>query len=491
MEKQEFWSTSQNGQVSLDNYEFKRFLETNNFFKNKPNDQSSFNLIRKDGIFLKINDVWEVKDFVLDHILSENVGKRVYNLMSGKSTIFKRDYLSMIKTDPINVLRDTEKTAYLFYKNGVVEVSKDSKKLQSYDKYNLHIWEDQVIKRDYVESDHHDSEYRTFIWLISGGFTLPENPTIKDQARYDNAVARYNTFQTVIGYLLHSYNNGCDNKAIILNDEKISDYPNGRSGKGLFWNAIKNLKKVQSLNGKAFKFTDPFPYQSVKTDCQVLVWDDVRKNFDFEQLFSVITEGIEITYKGKDTIKLPIEDSPKILITTNYVIRGEGGSHDARKFEVELSTFFNYKYTPLNHFKHKLFDSWDEQEWARFDCYMIECLKKYLTTGLTTYESISLPLKKLKVEIGAELFNCIDQLKKDEWVSCDMFYELYSGMVKKFTEKSKTAVTQSIKRYCEFHNLNYEQVTGLQRKFKLTEQSPNPVTLDMWEQMKGHEDNEF
>lgn len=471
--------------VSLDNYEFKHFLEDNSFFKNKPNDQSSFNLIRKSGIFLRINDDWEIKDFVLNHILERKIGKRVYNLMSGKSTIFKRDFLSMIKTEEINVLRDSQDTAYLFYQNGVVEVSKDSKKLEPYDKYKLHVWEDQVIKRNYIESDHHESEYRTFIWLISGGFSLPKTPTVKEQSLYDNAVARYNTFQTVIGYLLHSYNNGCDNKAIILNDEKVSDNPNGRSGKGLFWNAIKRLKKVQSLNGKAFKFNDPFPYQSVKTDCQVLVWDDVRRNFDFEELFSVITEGIEITYKGKDTIKLPIEDSPKILITTNYVIKGEGGSHDARKFEVELSTFFNDKYTPLNYFGHKLFDSWDEKEWARFDCYMIECLKKYLTTGLTTYESISLPLKKLKVEIGAELFGCIEQVTKGEWRSCDDFYLFYSSTVKKFTEKTKTAVTQCIKRYCEFHDYGYELVTGAERKFKITEKKPDPVSLDMWDQIQN------
>ena len=456
----QFWSQNQNGALSLNNYSFKNFLEEHKFFKNKPNSNSTFNLIKKDEIFLKIQDEWEIKDFVLKFILNEKLGENVYNLMSGKTSIFKRDFLSMLETEEINALRDTVDTAYLFYKNGVVEVTKNGTELKDYKSYGFHIWEDQVIKRNYVEADHHECEYRKFVWLISGGFDLEEKPTKNDLAKYQSAVDRYNSFQSVIGYLLHSFNGNGDNKAIILNDEAISDDPNGRSGKGMFWNAIKFLKKTQSLNGKSFDFNSTFPYQSVRTDCQVLVFDDVKKNFDFENLFSVITEGIEITYKGKDTIKLPIEESPKILITTNYTIKGKGGSHDARRFELELSNYFNDKYTPIMEFGHKLFDNWNDKEWARFDCYMIECLKKYLKSGLISYKAISLPLKKLQVEMSKELYICIHECKKNEWITFNDFYATYCSTIKKFSEKTKTFVTQSLKKYCEFYFLTYEDTTS-------------------------------
>jgi hypothetical protein len=465
----EFWSENEKGMLSVNNYNFKNFLESEHFFKNKPNENSTFNIIKKEGIFLKIKDEWEIKDYVINFILNNSLGQKVFNLITGKASLFKRDYLSMIKTENIEILRDTKDVSYLFYKNGVVEITKDSKALKKYKDYGLNIWEDQVIKRDYSEADHHESEYRRFIWLISGGFDEPINGTSEDKARYQAAVERYNTFQTVIGYLLHSYNSGGDNKAIILNDEAISDDPNGRSGKGVFWNGLGHLKKVQSLNGKSFNFNAQFPYQSVKTDCQVLVWDDVKKNFDFEQLFSVITEGIEITYKGENTIKLPIEESPKILITTNYTIKGKGGSHDARRFEVELSNYFNEKYTPIMEFGHKLFDSWDEKEWARFDCYMIECLKKYLNTGLLPYKAISLPLKKLQVDISKELYDAIHNAPRNEWITFEEFYTNYCSSVKKFTERTKTFVTQSMKnKYCEFFGYTYEERTsnGV-KKFKI------------------------
>ena len=89
------------------------------------------------------------------------------------------------------------------------------------------------------------------------------------------------------------------------------------------------MKKVDSIDGKDFSFEKNFKFQTVSTDCQVLVFDDVKKNFEFERLFSIITEGIEIEYKNQGTIKIPVEKSPKIVITTNYTIKGEGGSFDA------------------------------------------------------------------------------------------------------------------------------------------------------------------
>lgn len=464
-----FFNESQDGKISLNNYRFKKFLEANSFFKNFPNEFSSFNLIRKDGIFLRIKNEFEVKDFVLDYVESEIMSEKAYNLITSKTNVFKRDFLSMIKTEEIETLKDTKYTCYLFYRNGVIVVNKDSCEIRPYSDFNVYIWEDQVINRDYRQADHHESEYRTFLWKISGGFDLPDDPTTEDEAKYRSAQDRYNSFKSAIGYLLHSYNAGGNNKAIILNDEAISDDPNGRSGKGLFWNALKHLKKVQSLNGKSFNFNDQFPYQSVKTDCQVLVWDDVKKNFDFEQLFSVITEGIEITYKGKDTIKLPIEDSPKILITTNYTIKGKGGSHDARRFELELSAFFNDKYTPIDFFGHRLFDDWDDNEWARFDMFMIECLKMYLVNGLVEYEPIALPLKKFQVEISIELYRAIAEVKLDEWIASNEFYNEYCQRVKKYTERTKTFVTQAVKKYAEFHGLDYDQInTNGVRKFKLS-----------------------
>jgi hypothetical protein len=103
-----FWSSNQDGKVSLNNFKFKRFLEMHDFFKNKPNENSSFNIIKKNGIFLEIQDETDIKDFVLTYVLKNNLGEDVYNLLTTRLTIFKRDYLSMIESKKIDILKDTK-----------------------------------------------------------------------------------------------------------------------------------------------------------------------------------------------------------------------------------------------------------------------------------------------------------------------------------------------------------------------------------------------
>jgi hypothetical protein len=91
---------------------------------------------------------------------------------------------------------------------------------------------------------------------------------------------------------------------------------------------------------------------------------------------------------------------------------------------------------------------------------MIECLKKYFESGLVYYNAISLPLKKLQVEISKELYNCIKEVPLNDWVNAEDFYNNYCSTVKRFTERTKTAVTQSIKKYCDFHSLDYDSTTS-------------------------------
>ena len=441
---QPFWSVNQNGKIDLNNYLFKKFLEANDYFKNKPNSNSSFNIIKKNDIFLEIKDETDLKDFILNYIEENDLGVGVYNLMSGNLKYFKRDFLSMIKSSDIEIMKDTKDDAFFFYNNCIVNVKKNEKKIINYKDVNISIWKDQVINRDFIEADHHESQFRTFIWKVSG-----EN------------VERYNTMQSVLGYLLHSYKTNSNNRAIIFNDEMISDNPNGRSGKGLIWNALKQLKKVQSLDGKTFTFNKSFPYQNVSTDCQILVFDDVERNFHFESLFSVITEGINIEYKGKDAIRLSVEESPKIIITTNYTIKGDGGSHDARKFEVEMSTFFNADYTPEMFFGNKLFNDWDDKEWARFDNYMMECLKKYLNNGLIKSNTKNLEVRKLIDKIGHELHTFIESIKRDEWINIktiyDNFLDSYPELKKWYKQNS---LTIGLKSYCKHYNIDYKTSTA-------------------------------
>ena len=207
---------------------------------------------------------------------------------------------------------------------------------------------------------------------------------------------------STIGYMLHGYKNLSYCAAVILNDEIISDNPEGGTGKGLFMKGLSEMKKLVVIDGKSFDFAKSFAYQLVSADTQILCFDDVKKYFDFEKLFSVVTEGMTLEKKNKDAIKIPFSKSPKIAITTNYAIRGKGSSFERRKWELELSQHYTKEFTPLVEFGKHFFGEWNDEEWCQFDNFMIRCLQMYLDKGLLRSKFVNLELRRLSAESSHE-----------------------------------------------------------------------------------------
>jgi hypothetical protein len=202
--------------------------------------------------------------------------------------------------------------------------------------------------------------------------------------------------------MLHAFKNLSYCPAVILNDEIISDNPEGGTGKGLFMKGLSEMKKLVVIDGKSFDFARTFAYQLVSADTQILCFDDVKKYFEFEKLFSVVTEGLTLEKKNKDAIKIPFAKSPKIAITTNYAIRGKGSSFERRKWELELSQHYTKEFTPLIEFGKHFFGEWDDDEWCQFDNFMIGCLQMYLDKGLLRSTFVNLELRRLSAETSHE-----------------------------------------------------------------------------------------
>jgi hypothetical protein len=440
----EFWDYDKNGNIKLMPHKFKFWLEQNNYLKYFPTDSKTFTFVHIDQNQVEETNEKRIKDYVLKNLLGrENVGFKPYDYMASSAKFFTIDFLSMLDSADIEIKEDTKNECFLYYKNSVVKVTESKTEMIDYFNIDGYVWKNRIIDREFKKSDHHDAVFRKFLWLISG-----------------EDVDRYNTFKSVIGYLLHSFKTSANNKAIIFNDSVISENPNGGSGKGIFWNALSRLKKVSSIDGKTFDFNKSFAYQTVSTDCQLLVYDDVKKNFDFERLFSQITEGITIEYKGQDAIKLPISKSPKIIITTNYTVGGVGGSFERRKFEVELSSYFNSNNTPLDVFGHLLFDDWDEAEWSRFDNFMINCIQYYLQNGLIENDFDNIEVRKFIKNTSFEFY---------EWTrNHDAFgfgqrmskKSMWEKMIEEYSDLRW--VTQKrfkgwLEQYCKFYGFEYSE----------------------------------
>jgi len=379
--KQIFWSKSDKGVIRIIHFLFKEFLEDSGFYKYCPEGGKNYVFVKVTNNLIDHTTDKEIKDFVLNHLL-ELDDISVYNYFADNTRFFKEEFLSMLSTIDIYFIEDTKDTAYLYYRNCAVKITKDDVISIDYLDLGGYVWKDHIIDRNFnlcsVSSDFY---FKKFIKNICGG----------EEGRVDS-------MESTIGFLLHAHKNLSYCPAVILNDEVISDNPEGGTGKGLLMNAISNMKKLVVIDGKSFTFERSFAYQLVSADTQILCFDDVKKHFDFERLFSVVTEGLTLEKKNKDAIKIPFSKSPKIAITTNYAIKGAGNSFARRKWELELHQYYNKNFTPLDEFGKLMFGDWNDDEWCEFDNYMVGCLKGFLNTGLVKSKFVNLKIRQLSAE---------------------------------------------------------------------------------------------
>ena len=377
---QVFWEVTERGKVKIVHILFKQFLEENGFYKYNPEGSRNYVFVRVTNNLIDHASEKEIKDFVLGFLL-ELGDVDVYNYFAENTKYFREEFLTLLNSIDVYFIDDTKDAAYLYYRNCAVKVTSKSIEIIDYLDLGGYVWKDHVIDRNFRHCDATECEYRTFVHNICG-----------------QEDGRSASMESTIGYLLHGYKALAYCPAVILNDEVISDNPEGGTGKGIFMNALNKMKKLVVIDGKSFTFERSFAYQLVSADTQILCFDDVKKAFDFERLFSVVTEGLTLEKKNKDAIKIPFERSPKIAITTNYAIKGTGNSFERRKWELELHQYYSKDFTPQDEFGKLMFSDWDDDEWCLFDNYMLGCLRSYLTTGLVKSQFVNLKVRQLSAE---------------------------------------------------------------------------------------------
>jgi len=414
-------------------------------------------IFNKDYIFIRIKDniiseisKINIKDHLLQYINNNSQGAerrllrrhfiRNSNILSGESTL---ECLHTIKPE---IVSGTKEKEYFFFKNSFIEVTKEEIKQHDYKELQGKIWEKQKAQHDFSFTKER-SEFETFV----------ENICRKDQERI-------NALRSAIGYLLVSYKDPSSAKAIIFIDEKLSDNAFGRSGKGLVSKAISQMKNVLKIDGKNFSFDRSFMFQAVDQDTQLIIFDDVKKKFSFEKLFSILTEGLTIEKKNKNEYRVPYERSPKILITTNHTVEGTDDSSIDRQFVLEFSDYYNAQHKPKDEFGHLFFDEWNDEQWTAFYNYMAECCRYYLENGLKSYAYINLTKKKLIDSTSAEFEEFITGLEFDTEYNKKEMFEQFKKEYEDFGQTKHNTLSKWTKVYADLYNLDLiERKSGTER----------------------------
>jgi hypothetical protein len=421
--------------ITINPYNYASFLTKNGFNKYYPELSELPTFVRVTENKVRLSSATQIKDFVLQYLLKNEL-INVWNYCSKSTQLFQENHLNMIDSIHLKMLVDERDVSYIPFKNGVAKVSKSNIELLNYIDVNGYIWENQIIQRDFNPLEEHENDFKDFIKKVC-----------------NNDKNRVYSLETTLGYLIHTFKDKTDQKAIIFNDQEIDDNPNGGSGKSLVLTALNNFRKVVKIDGKAF---DPsksdFVYQRVNLDTQVLAFDDVKKNFNFEQLFSLITEGITVNRKNKDEIFIPFERSPKIVITTNYVINGIGSSHERRRHEIEFFQYFNERRSPLTEYGRLLFDSWSCEDWNKFDNYMINNLKIFLNNGLAKVTSINGDAKRLIQATTKDFYDWIEEgnLSSNIRIYNSEIMIRFTSEYKNYKDLTTKIFLKWVKEYCIF-----------------------------------------
>lgn len=442
----------------------------------------SYTFVKKTGCFLKKVQISEMKDdFFVNHIdslttlhvnyygsiLLVRPEKLKESYLNQFHLFFNNNYLEFLPTLENKFIRDSREKSFFYFNNCMVAVQENKISTISYEDLNSRnycIWEEQIIQHDFKQEPNTKSHFENFIKNIC-----------------NQEIQRIKSAESAIGYLLNTYSEPNKGQVIILYDEALtkSGIPQGGTGKGLFANAIKQLRNTAKIDGKKIDTNDRFKWQSITIQTEIVQLDDVGENFSFETLYSCTNEGWNIEAKYAPEIYISPENSPKIIITSNRILENRGSTNRRRQFILEFSD--HYSKHLINGTEQPIieehgcvfFDSndWDDNEWNSFYLYMLKCNQLYLKEGLIPYRHINVQ-KSLLIQETSEIFVQwikTKTFKINTWYDNDSLYNEFITFSELEKESfSKRKFSNNINLMADRYNWSIKRKRSNNRsKFKL------------------------
>lgn len=487
----------------LQNRGFGRFLRLDN----------TYQLIRITHPIVKTVEPYEVSDFVSEFTKSF-AKKGVLELLYRGGT----QYLGPEKLSKLGFLAPTfeeprRDTQLFYFKDKCWKITKDGYTEIDYSEIQHQIWADQckhfspqkieknlisVVKNEeghfnYRLSKEGEECHMLQFLINTSNFTWRkerEGLQIEKEEYQENKehlVAKL----CAIGYMLMSCKDRNVSKAVVAMDGKQSEVgkSNGRTGKSIIGEMFKHLLPTIAINGKHKAIEeDNFIWDELTERTKVVFIDDVRTNFSLEFLFANITGDWTVNYKGNRRITFPFTQSPKIYITTNHALNGEGSSFNDRQWLIAFSDFYGDEHKPIDDFGVLFFDEWDFRQWNLLWNLMAECVKLYLEFGVVQAPGEKLASRKLRQSMGEnfimwaeEYFSDVQHMnmripRKNMY---DDFFEKSAIKDRKYI--TPTSFKDKIKDFClwkeyVFNPKCYDPLT--RKPMKFDRKSGDPITDD-------------
>lgn len=366
-----------------------------------------------------------IKDYVVEFIKEIGEIDALNMLYRGAKMYLGPDSLSNIDFVKPKFHKSDKGVQYLYFKNNYWKITKDKIEQNTLKDLDGFVWDKKVIDFEasipeepflfvtqdeagdfdiMLGEDAQQCDFLTFLFNTSNFYNKKKSEL--SEVEMNETVKHLLNKLSAIGYLLHQYRDSNVLKAVICQDGKISAVgtSNGRSGKSILGDALEKVIPTTYIPGKRKDLTeDRFIWEEVDERTQLILIDDVRVNIDFEFFFPIISGKMQIEVKGMKKFTLPRENTPKLMITTNHALNGEGSSFNDRQVLLAFSDHYNDKHRPVDDFGKLFFDEWDYNQWNRFYNLMAACTQIYFQFGIISANVERLEKRRLRQQVGEDL----------------------------------------------------------------------------------------
>jgi hypothetical protein len=213
-------------------------------------------------------------------------------------------------------LSDTSDVCYLFFKNGILTVTKSGHKLIAYSEASGYIWKDTILDKDFVY--------------------VKKRSLIQDI--FENAVGKqhWDSVRSTIGYMLHTWIPESGAEIVFCIDKNVGLLNEGGNGKDFFSQVIRNVRRLVVVPGKSLNVQSQFVWEQLNRDTQVLWMEDLGKHVKMEQLYN-LTNGIRVRRMHTN----PFMVKCKIGCSLQHLINIEGSSDQRRQMFLIFSDFYS------------------------------------------------------------------------------------------------------------------------------------------------------
>ncbi|WP_016988900.1 primase-helicase family protein [Flavobacterium sp. ACAM 123] len=435
-----------NGVTKIIHFELIKFLGKNGFAN--MNIGGVTRLVRiVDNIVSDVSE-GDLSCFIRNYLISIKEPEVLEAFVRGiGSYLNKKKYELLPKVKGISD-KDPKDCAWLYFKNTAVKVTETNIELVPYEKLPHKIWANRIVQKEFNLVNFKNGHFEDFCHKLS-----KEDPE------------RFKVLKATLGYLLHRYNNPAVTKVVIFLDENatMGGQTNGGTGKSLLSKALSHCVETVLMDGKNMKRDSRFNNQRINNTTDIVCFDDVDRKFSLELLYSMATSGFVIEKKGQNESTLKAEESPKILVSSNFQVLGPGGSSDIRRrHEFELSNYYDQDFTPEVEFGNRFFGTqWDESEWSRFYHFMMDCCKTYLQQGLYQVPHINLLQNKFSDGMAEQFVAFADSyVQNDTTLNKRALFSNFKSLYPEMATTSSHQITKWLQIYAAKKGVTYSSTSS-------------------------------